>query len=392
VARQAVPLSDTKIKNAKPKEKPYKLFDGGGLFLYVAPSGTKTWRLKYRDPRTKKEKQETLGKYPAISLKKARGKRDEFKNALEAGELPGKSVARTFEKVALEYIARSRIGDSHRKKQIGRLRRYLLGRLGMIDVRDIRRGDVIACIDAISDEKIETKRRVYSLAAAVLRHAATREYVEYSVLSDIDKSFLPNKQENHYPTLTKKEDIAALLRAIETYPDEITKRALLFAILTAQRPGNIRFAKWSHIIGDTWVIPADEMKMKRPHAVPLSQKALDVLDEMQTFSGSSEYIFPSPIYLNRPMSENTMNMALKRLGYKGKIVSHGFRAMFSTMAHEHLSEHECSPLSIEALLAHKERNEVKAAYNHATYDREKRVLVEWWEKFIIKNAIHPQKS
>jgi integrase len=378
MALTATPLTDAKVKTAKPRERAYKLFDGGGLFLYVAPSGTKTWRLKYRDPRTRKERQATLGKYPALSLKEARKRRDEFKEALESGDVPGRSAARTFEEVALEYIDRARIGESHKKRQIGRLRRYLFGQLGALDIKDVRRGDVIACIDAISDEKAETKRRVFTLAAAVFRYAATREYVEHSILSDIDRSFLPKKRENHYPTLTKKEDVAALLRAIDAYPDEITKRALLFAILTAQRPGNIRLAKWSQIVGDVWMIPAEEMKMKRPHAVPLSQAALDVLDEVRTFSGASEYIFPSPLYLDRPMSDNTMNMALKRLGYKNKIVAHGFRAMFSTIAHEHLSEHGCSPLAIEAVLAHKEVNEVKAAYNHATYEREKRVLLAWW--------------
>ena len=384
MARRIVPLTDAKCKKAKPKERPYKLFDGGGLYLYVLPSGAKSWRLKYRDPLSGKEKTLTFGLYPDVSLREARAKREEAKARIDSGERPGgeRRTEKTFSEVAEEYFSALDLSESHERRQRRRMEVYLLPHIGRRPISKITRAEVIDLLDPIDREKVETIRRVFGLAAAVFRYAAARDYIPHPILSGIDRSFLPKKRERHYPTITDPERIGHLLRAIDTYPDEITRRALLFGILTASRPGNVRMAKWEQIGGDTWTIPAEEMKTSRPHVVPLSAQAARLLDEARYWAGESVYCFPSPIYRDRPMSDNTLNLALKRLGFSGQIVSHGFRAMFSTVAHERTAEHGCGTLVIEAQLAHKERNEVKAAYNRALYLDERRRLMQWWADWL----------
>ena len=384
------PLSELQVRRAKPKEKAYKLFDGGGLYLYVSPAGGKSWRMKYK-AQDGKYKTLTFGLYPAVGLKEAREKREAVRRKLEAGEDPRaekreKQAVPSFEAIARRYLedahAKGKIGESQLTRQTRRLELYVFPRFGATPITEVSRPQIIEIIEELATDKAETASRVLTLIGAVYRFAAAREIVPHNIVADIDrKSLIPSRRDRHFPTLTDPRDIAGLLLAVEGYPDEIVKRALLFQILTAVRPGNIRLAKWEQIDGGRWIIPGDEMKGGRPHVVPLSGWALRVLEEVRRY-GESRYIFPSPVYRDRPISENTLGYALKRLGYKDKIVPHGFRAMFSTVAHERIAEHGVHSLAIEAQLAHKERNEVKAAYNHAEYLDERKRLMEWWAEWL----------
>lgn len=386
MARKIAPLSDAKIKKAKPKTKLYKLFDGGGLYLAVLPSGAKSWRMKYNDPLTQREKTETLGLYPDVSLAAARRARDEIRAALAAGRTPARRDM-TLAEISDAFLSRKNIGESHLRRQRRRLELYILPTFGRMTPDEISRADLVDVLRAIDDRgKNETARRVFSLVSEVLRFAVASGWADHNILSDIRPGdILRPKNEKHMRTLTDPDEISRLMSTIRDYPGrDITMLALEMLALTAVRPGNIRSARWEDIDTDRalWSIPAEQMKMKNAHIVPLSPQALDVLRRVSVFTGDCALVFPSPLYRDRPMSENTLNFALRRLGWGDRIVAHGFRAMFSTIAHERISEHGCDPLVIEAALAHKERDEVKAAYNRAVYLDQRRTLMEWWGEWL----------
>jgi len=388
MARGVVPLSEAKVRRAKARERGYKLFDGGGLFLYVSPTGTKSWRMKYRSPVSGKDRTLTFGLYPDVGLADARRRRGEARRYIAVGDDPmdvrrrGAGVRHTWEDAVKGYLDHATMGKSQRTRQRRRMEIYLYPTIRRRDVAEVTRLDVVDAVTRIAAEKPETARRVLALARAVMRWAAAREWVEVNRLNDLDaRMLIPASPDQHYPTLTDPAEIGGLIRAIETYPDIITRHALLWAILTASRPGNVRLAQWNQVVDDEWHIPPDEMKSGRPHWVPLSPWALDILETMRSVS-DSRYIFPSPVYRDRPMSNNTLNMALQRLGYRGQIVAHGLRAMFSTVAHEHLEAHGIHSMVIEAQLSHKEPDAVKDAYNHAQYRADRVRLMVWWDKWL----------
>jgi integrase len=218
---------------------------------------------------------------------------------------------------------------------------------------------------------------LHSIISSVLRYGVARGLIEHNVAADIDRATLiPPPAKNHMRTITDPEEIGHFVRAVKEYPGYwVTSRALLLQLYTATRPGEARGMRWEEIGGDLWHIPAGRMKMKRPHTVPLSSAAREIIEEMRGFSGDSEFVFPSPFSKARPISNNTVNVAIKRIGYGDKLVAHGLRSMFSTIAHERSGfPHEV----IEAQLAHAVGNETSRAYNRAEYLEERRKLMEWW--------------
>lgn len=404
MARITKPLTDTEIKAAKPKDKEYKLFDGGGLYLSITPKNKKWWRLKYL--LNGKEKRISLGVYPTTSLQDARKQREELKTLIAKGIDPAldrkeeKETIKaeeirsqnTFENVSKEWVElqRIRLGETTLSKYERALERDFYPIIGQKIISDITRQDLISIAQKIQERGAnETAHRLLNLCNQIWRYALQLDKVEHNIVNDISKKdVLQSFKKSNFRTITDKERIGELMRAIDTYQGEInTKYALKLLTLTFVRPYNIRFAEWSEfdLKKRTWTIPAEKMKMKREHTIPLSLQAAEILETIYPYTKGARYVFHSPISRLKPISENTLNQALKRLDFGGEIVSHGFRAMFSTIAYESgLFRGEV----IEDLLAHQETNQVKRAYNRAAYENEKRELMQWWSDFLdeVKNA------
>lgn len=398
MARITKPLSDTTIKSAKPREKEYKLFDGGGLYLSVTTKGQKWWRLKYRFEN--KEKRISLGVYPTTSLQDARKQREELKTLISKGIDPAlerkkekeairaekvKSI-NTFKNVSTEWVElqRSQLGETTLKKYERALERDFYPSIGEKSMEDITRQDLIGIAKMIQDRgAIETAHRLLNLCNQIWRYALQYDKVARNIVNDISKKdVLQSFKKSNFRTITEHERIGELMAAIDDYTGEFTtKSALKLLTLTFVRPYNIRFAEWSEfdLIKRVWTIPAEKMKMKREHILPLSSQAVKILEEMYPHTKDAKYVFHSPISRLKPISENTLNQALKRLDFGGEIVSHGFRAMFSTIAYE---SGKFRGEVIEDLLAHQEKNQVKRSYNRATYETEKKKLMQWWSDFL----------
>ena len=412
MAKKIVPLTDTKVKRAKPREKGYKLFDGHGLFLWIDKKGGKLWRFKYKSPATGKERTYSMGRYPDISLVSARKRRQELREKIAEGIDPMEEKqsikikqkkeevkrADTFEKIAEDYLGliAANLSEGHLKRQRGRLEKDIYPYIGSTPISEVSRLDIIAAIQKIEQRgAIETAHRVFYLCSNVFKYAVTNEKIPYNILADIDKKhILQSSPEKHYPVLTNPKDIKALLAAIDGYRGEIVTRfALKLLPYLAARPGNVRMAKWENIDfkKSQWAIPGEEMKVRvkrqgideyQPHIVPLSTQAMAIIDELRLFTGDGIYLFPSPLSKSRPMSDNTLSAAFRRMGYKGQMNPHSFRSLFSTVAHENINIHGFHSDIIERQLAHKERNSVKAAYDHSEYLPQRKELMQWWADFL----------
>ncbi len=375
-------ITELQAKNAKPKEKPYMLRDDRGLYLRIDPSGRKYWILRYWE--NKKEHQLSLGPYPELSLRDARINRDEIQNARAKGESPSlKSVKnlQIFSEVAGEWL-NVRMKDkakSYVKTVIFRLNKYILPVLGNMPLKEITSAHILyICRNIESSGHEETARRVKVVIGQVFRFAIAAGYTDTDPTSALQGALSPSTRE-HYPTFTNPAEIALLMQAVKAYPYTVMRCAMLFSIYTAARPGEIRKAEWSEIQGDTWEIPAEKMKMRRKHTVPLSAQVKAVLAELRQITGKGRYLFPSPRNDGRCMSENGVRVALRALGFTNEqIVPHGFRAMFSTIANEHGINRDV----IERQLAHIEQNSVRGAYNHAEYMPERVKLMQWWADYL----------
>lgn len=384
-----MPLTNTAIKNAKPGPKQRKLFDGGGLFLLVSPKGGKWWRFKYRFDG--KEKLLSLGTYPEISLKEARERRENARRMVAQGIDP--SAARkaekeqgqdTFGAVALEWLAKQKgvWVPSHTKRQARRLEQHVLPYLGNKPVAEVTPPTLLAVLRRIESKGIiETAHRVHQMCGQIFRYAVATGRAERDPSGDLRGALAPAKPDN-FATVTDPKDVAALLRAIDGYEGTWTTIcALKLAPLVFVRPGELRHAEWSEIDLDAseWKIPAEKMKMRQAHIVPLSRQAVAVLQDLHPLTGSGRYIFPSVRSASRPMSNNTINAALRRMGYsKDQMTGHGFRSMASTILHEQGWPSDV----IERQLAHAERNKVKAAYNHAEHLPERRKMMQGWSDYL----------
>ena len=383
-------LTATTIKTCKPKDKAYKLTDGGGLYLLVSPSGGKWWRFDYRCQ--SKRKTLSMGVYPAISLKDARDRRDEAKKQLANGIDPAmvrksqkhqQSQPNTFEAVAREWHAKFKPGwsDSHANRLLRLLERDIFPWLGSMPVSDVSSPVLLQTIRRIETRSLDTAHRAMQNCGQVFRYAIATGRQQNDPTHAL-KGAIPPIRDNHFASITHPEQIGPLLRAIEGYKGEfITQSALRLGPLVFVRPGELRHAEWSEInleIGE-WRIPSEKMKMGQPHIVPLARQSIVLLTDLQPLTGTGQYLFPSVRSLDRPLSENTINAALRRLGYtKDEMTGHGFRSMASTL----LNEQGWNRDHIERQLAHAERNKIRAAYNYADYLPERRKMMQAWADYL----------
>lgn len=383
-------LTDLALRNAKPKEKAYKLFDGGGLHLVVNPNGSRLWRLAYRF--AGKPKQLAFGPYPTTSLADARQKREDAKKLLLDGRDPSAarklekinaaiSEGNTFECLAADYMERLAARDSA-PATMAKTKWLLEGlagpTLGKRPIAEITPVEILVLLQQVERSgRRETARRLRSTIGSVFRFAIATLRAQTDPTSAL-RDALERPKVKHRAALTDPKQLGGLLRAIDDYDGWPTLRsALLFTALTFARPGEVRGARWVEIDFDkaVWSIPEARMKMRRPHAVPLSRQALAVLNEIWPLTGQGDLIFPSIRSNKKLLSENAMNSALRRMGFtQDEMTSHGFRAAASSI----LNERGHSPDVIEAALGHLDQNEVRRAYNRATYWPERVALMQAW--------------
>ena len=383
-------LTDAKLRNLK---EAGKHFDGGGLYLEVSATGGRYWRLKYRHGG--KENRLSFGVYPEVSLKAARERQVEARAILALGDDPAaakrdaaaqaqREAAVTFDAVAREWLGHQSgrwtadTLDAIRKS----LEAAVLPKIGARPMAHIRPREVMDIVKGIDARGAgETAGRVLQRVKAVFRYAVVHERIDSNPMLDLKPSELLKPRQVRHRAALEDKDLPAFLATLDAYQgDPTTKAALRLLMLTAVRPGELRGARWAEIDTDAaeWRIPAERMKMKAPHVVPLSPAALAVLAGMKPISGAGELVFPSPFYPGKILSENTLNSALARMGYKGEHTAHGFRALFSTVANECGHDGDV----IERQLAHVERNDVRAAYHRATYLQDRARLMTWWADYL----------
>lgn len=386
-----MPLTDTQIRAFKPEDKPRRYADEKGLYLEVAPSGGKWWRFKYRFGG--KEKRLSLGIYPDVTLKQARDRRDEARKLIGGKVDPGAQrkaekaaliaeSEHSFRAVALEWYARQAtiLADSTKDKLLRRLEVDVLPYLGDRPIAVIQAPDLLQVIKRIEGRgAVDIARRMHNACGRIFRFAVAHGMCARDPSRDIElKDVLHPTQVKHHSSITDPREVGALLRAIDGFSGSFATRcALQLAPLVFVRPGELRHAEWTEIDFEEaeWRIPASKMKMGEQHIVPLSHRAIAILQEIRPLTGSKRYVFPSERGGGRPMSENTVNAALRRLGYtKEEMTGHGFRSLASTLLHEMGYEHQV----IERQLAHGERNKVSAAYNFAEHLPDRRRMMQEW--------------
>jgi len=386
-------LSDAAIRKAKPTGKPQKLADGGGLYLLLNPNGSKWWRIKYRYEG--REKLLSLGVYPDTGLADAREKRDAARKLLAADIDPGfqrkaqkavgeERLTNSFGVVAntwLEGQRRTLAAVTYEKAERN-FRVLVYPWLGKRPVSEIEPPEVLACLRRIeAGGHHETAHRMKQRIAQVYRYAIAHGLAKSNPAADLSDALHPIASKNR-AAITDPSEVGGLLRAIETFHGQFaTASALKLAPLVFVRPGELRKAEWSEFDLDAaeWRIPGEKMKMREEHVVPLSTQALAILRELHPLTGAGRYLFPGARDAKRPMSENTVNASLRRLGYDGDTMcGHGFRAMASTR----LNEMGWAPDVIERQLAHAERNKVRAAYNRASYLAERRKMMQAWADYL----------
>lgn len=378
---------------ARPGERPVRMFDSGGLYVEIAPAGGKWWRLKYRHGG--KEKRLSLGTYPETTLREARDRRDEARRLLAAGIDP--SAERKAEKLRARWEAENSFeavahawldhqagawNDETRARILASLAADVFPAFGSRPITDLKARDVAAAVKAIEARGApETAGRVLQRIRAVFRHAVITEIISTNPTLDLRPSELLRPRQIRHRAALPEAELPDFLAKLDRYTgDPTTACALRLLMLTAVRPGELRGALWAEIDLDAalWRIPAARMKMRAEHVVPLSRQAVSALRTMQMLSGGEALVFPSPVYRNKPLSENTLNSALARMGFKGIATAHGARALFSTVANEHGHDADV----IERQLAHVERNKVRAAYHRSTYLAERAALMQWWADFL----------
>ena len=389
-------LTDTAIRNAKPSDKPQKLFDGGGLFLLVMPNGGKWWRLKYRY--AQKEKLLSLGTYPEISLKDARERREEARKQIAKGGDPSAikqqtkidariNAKNTFKAVADEWMLKQANKNSQatQKRHNLILTNDLLPWLGKRPLKDIKAPELLAAIQRVESRGAnELAHRALRLANKVFLYGIVTGKAEYNIAADLRGALEPVVV-THRAAITDPKEVGGLLRAIEGYKGSfIVKCALQLSPMFFTRPGELRNAEWAEFDLDKaeWNIPAEKMKMKTAHLVPLSKQAIVILNELKPLTGDGKYLFPSVRTSDRPMSNNSINAALRRLGFgHDDMTAHGFRALARTILDEVLG---FRPDFIEHQLAHAVRDPNGRAYNRTAHLTERRKMMQAWSDYLDK--------
>lgn len=393
-----MPITDTKARQAKPAERAYRIPDGKGLYLEVRPTGSKFWRYRFELP-PGKESIYTIGEYPSVTLAEARTQRDWARDQIKAGINPtiareiersraAASASETFKSVAVEWISQNkdRWTEGYTSQLEAVFEADVYPEVGARPIRSVTAADILAVLRQIE------ARDAPSIALLVRqRCSSVFRYAVATLRADFDptgalQGALKRKPVRHHPHLTR-EQIPALLEKMDAYGGYLpTKTAMRLLLLTFTRTGELRQAEWDEfdlegdrfgLGGPTWLIPKERMKMRRPHIVPLARQAVDLLTELKKITGGQKYLFPNLRSGGTCMTITTINRALERMGFGGQFSGHGFRSTASTALHEtgYPSDH------IEAQLAHAQRG-VKAAYNHALYLPERRVMLQDWADLI----------
>jgi integrase len=382
-------LNDIKIRSAKPREKAFKLYDERGLFLLVTPTGGRLWRLKYE--LHGREKLISLGAYPDVTLKRARERREAARQLIADDVDPSAqrrteraALAQRFQDVGDEWLELQRKSLAPETISIlgSRLNSGLYPYLGSRPIASITAQDVLAALKRIEARgRHETAHRVRALAGRVFRYAVATGRAQHDVAADLKDALAPVKSKN-FASVTNPVRVGELMRAIHGYSGQpVTALALKLAPVVFVRPGELRAAEWSEfdLANAEWRIPAARMKMGEAHIVPLARQALAILRELEGLAKGGRYVFPSLRTRDRPMSDNTINAALRRLGYTSEEqTGHGFRSTASTL----LNEQGFPPDVIELQLAHTERNKVRAAYNKAQRLPERRKMMQAWADYL----------
>ena len=394
--KRIMPLPDVKVRNAKPKEKDYKLTDGGGLYLLVSSTGGKLWRFKYTYGG--KEKLLALGAYPIVGLSDARQRRDDAKKLLENGVDPSinrkaiktaknEAAANSFETVAREFHGHKKAdwtGD-HAATIMKRMEKDIFPWIGAIPLTSVTAKDVKGVVDRVKSRgTIEAARRLLTIISQVFTYAISTDRANFNIAQGL-RGYLPptSKTRKHMAAVTDPRELAPLLRAMDTYQGGfVAQCALKLLPLFFCRPGELRHIEWREVDFETQQIniPASKMKMKADHIIPLSSQAIAILKELQPLTGHGKYVFPSTRSFSRCMSDNTINAALRRMGFDGStVVAHGFRATARTLLHEVL---QVNPYVIEAQLAHRVPDTLGNAYNRTTHIAERRKMMQTWSDYL----------
>ncbi|MEH6389647.1 MAG: integrase arm-type DNA-binding domain-containing protein [Pseudomonas profundi] len=382
-----MPLTDSAIKTAKPKEKAYKLSDAHGLYLLVNPNGSKLWRLKFRA--NGKEKSLAFGAYPTVSLAQARQKRDEARKMLAQGIDPSaerkaaKQAQRTdgltFEALALEWFEYKapRWAEGTRDKARLYLQKDINPAIGARPVKTITRPELVELVRKVEARgALNVAGKIRQWLHHIFRFGLATGVLDANPATDLDVVAAPQKATRHHPHVTFAE-LPELLGKVESATiNPLTRCAIRLLVLTAVRPGELRQAPWSEFDLDsaTWTIPKERMKARRPHVVPLPRQAVAILVQLQEITGDYPLVFPGQNNSARPMSDNTINKALRLMGYEGRQTGHGFRHLLST----ELNGRSYNSDWIERQLAHGDNNEIRDTYNHANYLEQRREMMQAW--------------
>lgn len=386
-----MPLTDIKVKTAKPMDKAYKLTDGGGMYLLINANGSKYWRLKYRY--AGKEKMLSIGVYPDISLADARQKRDAARKLLAAGSDPGEvkkaeklaqklSFDNTFDAIAREWHKQKadRWSPRYRDEIIDTFEKDIFPYIGQRPIAEIKPMELLEALRRMEKRgALEKMRKVRQRCGEVFRYAIVTGRAEYNPAPDLATA-LATPKKTHFPFLTA-EELPHFLKDLAGYTGSIiTKTATQIIMLTGVRTQELRFARWEDIDFEKrlWEIPAEVMKMKRPHIVPLSDQVIALFESLKPVTGMYALVFIGRNDRTKPISKESVNQVIELLGYKGRLTGHGFRHTMSTILHEE----GFNSAWIETQLAHVDKNAIRGTYNHAQYLEGRREMMQWYGDYI----------
>ncbi|EMZ7257304.1 tyrosine-type recombinase/integrase [Salmonella enterica] len=384
-------LTIRQIDTQKPRDKAFKLSDGGGLYLLINPNGSRYWRLKYRF--AGKEKLLAIGVYPDITLAQARSRREEAKKLLGEGKDPTQErkldklsreieVESSFEAIAREWYKRrfDNWSVSYREEMMRTFEKDVFPFIGHRPIKDIKPLELLAVLSKLEERgATEKARKVRQRCGEVWKYAVITGRAEYNPAPDLASALVSHEKE-HYAFLTK-EELPDFLRILETYSGSIlVKIAMKLTMLTGVRPGELRKAEWSEFDFEKfiWNVPKERMKMKRPHMVPLSSQAIVLLNQLRPITSISGLLFPGRNDPKKPMSDMALTVLVRRIGYAGRVTGHGFRHTMSTILHEQ----GFNSAWIELQLAHVDKNSIRGTYNHAQYLDGRREMMQWYADYI----------
>lgn len=384
-------LTARQISTAKSQDKPYKLSDGGGMYLLVNPNGSRYWRLKYRY--AGKEKLLALGVYPDVTLADARNKRNEAKRVLAAGADPSdvkqsikeaKAIAmqNSFELIAIEWHKHKKPNWSsgYADDILESLRKDIFPFVGKRAITDIKPIDMLAVLKKLEERGVLDKlKKIRQACKQIFTYAVITGRAEYNPVADLAGALKPPKQQ-HYPHL-QRDELGGFIEALKDYSgSKLTQTATFLLMYTGVRTIELRAAEWKEFdfTKNLWQIPKERMKMRRPHLVPLSSQVKSMLLEVKSITGRGKYVFPGRNDAGKPMSEASINQVIKRVGYDGRATGHGFRHTMSTILHEQ----GFNTAWIEAQLAHADKNTIRGTYNHAQYLEGRREMMQWYAEFL----------